>query len=126
MHVCVCFFFSSRRRHTRCALVTGVQTCATGIGPNTQYALMVADADGFNPQVVVRSREPLLSPAWSPDGRRLAYVSFEHGNSAIYIQEIRTGAREQHGRASCRERVGQDVEISVVVVALKKKQTKKQ
>src|SRR3546814_6596031 len=49
---------------TRIAYVT-----ATGIGPNTQYALMVADADGFNPQVVVRSREPLLSPAWSPDGR---------------------------------------------------------
>lgn len=74
---------------TRIAYVT-----ASGIGPNTQYALMVADADGFNPQVVVRSREPLLSPAWSPDGRRLAYVSFERGNSAIYIQEISTGARE--------------------------------
>jgi len=74
---------------TRIAYVT-----ATGIGPGTQYALMVADADGFNPQVVVRSREPLLSPAWSPDGRRLAYVSFERGNSAIYIQEISTGARE--------------------------------
>jgi TolB protein len=43
---------------------------------------------------VVRSPEPLLSPAWSPDGRRLAYVSFERGNSTIYIQEIGTGARE--------------------------------
>ena len=49
---------------------------------------MVADSDGFNPQTVVRSREPLLSPAWSPDGRRLAYVSFERGNSTIYVQEI--------------------------------------
>ncbi len=74
---------------TRIAYVT-----AAGIGANAQYALMVADADGFNPQVVVRSREPLLSPTWSPDGRRLAYVSFEQGNSAIYIQEISTGARE--------------------------------
>ena len=74
---------------TRIAYVT-----ATGIGTNAQYALMVADADGFNPQVVVRSREPLLSPTWSPDGRRLAYVSFEQGNSAIYIQEISTGSRE--------------------------------
>lgn len=74
---------------TRIAYVT-----ATGTAPNIQYALMVADADGFNPQVVVRSREPLLSPAWSPDGRKLAYVSFERHNSSIYLQEITTGARE--------------------------------
>ena len=74
---------------TRIAYVT-----ATGRGDSLSYALMVADADGHNPQTVVRSREPLLSPAWSPDGRRLAYVSFERGNSTIYIQELSTGARE--------------------------------
>lgn len=74
---------------TRIAYVTAV-----GTGRDMQYSLMVADADGHNPQTVVRSREPLLSPAWSPDGRRLAYVSFERGNSSIYIQEIGTGARE--------------------------------
>jgi len=74
---------------TRIAYVT-----ATGLGQSIQYALMVADSDGHNPQTVVRSREPLLSPAWSPDGQRLAYVSFERGNSSIYIQEITTGARE--------------------------------
>jgi TolB protein len=74
---------------TRIAYVT-----ASGLGGNTQYALMVADSDGFNPQTVVKSREPLLSPAWSPDGRKLAYVSFERGNSTIYVQEITTGARE--------------------------------
>ena len=74
---------------TRIAYVT-----ANGVGGNIQYALMVADSDGFNPQTVVRSREPLLSAAWSPDGRKLAYVSFERGNSTIYIQEIATGARE--------------------------------
>jgi TolB protein len=60
-----------------------------------RYALMVADSDGYNPQVIVRSAEPLLSPAWSPDGRKLAYVSFEGGNSAIFIQDIATGAREK-------------------------------
>jgi TolB protein len=74
---------------TRIAYVT-----ASGLGENIQYALMVADSDGFNPEPVVRSREPLLSPAWSPDGRKLAYVSFERGNSTIYVQEITTGARE--------------------------------
>lgn len=74
---------------TRIAYVT-----ATGIGKNIQYSLMVADSDGYNPQVVVRSREPLLSPAWSPDGRKLAYVSFERGDSAIYIQDVATGSRQ--------------------------------
>ena len=74
---------------TRIAYVT-----ASGLGRDIQYSLMIADADGHNPQTVVRSREPLLSPAWSPDGRKLAYVSFERGNSSIYIQEIATGARE--------------------------------
>ncbi|MDQ3056456.1 MAG: Tol-Pal system beta propeller repeat protein TolB [Pseudomonadota bacterium] len=74
---------------TRIAYIT-----AAGSGRATQYALMVADADGFNPQVVARSPEPLLSPAWSPDGRKLAYVSFERGNSSIYIQDVTTGARE--------------------------------
>lgn len=74
---------------TRIAYVT-----ATGVGQGIQYSLMVADSDGFNPQTVVHSREPLLSPAWSPDSKRLAYVSFERGNSTIYIQELTTGARE--------------------------------
>ena len=76
---------------TRIAYVT-----ATGTGANTRYALMVADADGYNPQTVVRSNVPLLGPSWSPDGRRLAYVSFEHNNnSSIYIQDLGTGSRER-------------------------------
>ncbi len=74
---------------TRIAYIT-----ATGNPPNLQYALMVADSDGYNPQVVVRSRESLLSPTWSPDGRKLAYVSFESGNSSIYVQDLSTGSRQ--------------------------------
>lgn len=67
---------------------------ATGLEDTLHYELVVADADGFNPQTVVGSPEPLLSPNWSPDGQRLAYVSFEKGNSAIYLQQVSTGARE--------------------------------
>ena len=74
---------------TRIAYVT-----STGLGDTQRYELVVADADGFGPQSVVGSPEPLLSPAWSPDGRKLAYVSFEKGNSAIYVQDVATGARE--------------------------------
>jgi TolB protein len=68
---------------------------ATGVGSELNYQLFVADADGFNPQAVVGSPEPLLSPNWSPDGQRLAYVSFEQGNSAIWVQSVATGQREQ-------------------------------
>jgi TolB protein len=75
---------------TRIAYVTVVQGSA-----DPQYQLVVADSDGFNPQTIVSSTEPLLSPSWSPDGRRLAYVSFERGNSSIYIQDIATGQRRE-------------------------------
>ena len=59
------------------------------------YTLQIADADGHNPQVLLESPEPLLSPSWSPDGKRLAYVSFEGKNSAIFVQDIKTGKREK-------------------------------
>ena len=58
------------------------------------HSLQIADADGYNAQILLESPEPLMSPAWSPDGKKIAYVSFEGKNSAIYIQDIRTGARE--------------------------------
>ena len=74
---------------TRVAYITAV-----GTGNNMSYSLIVADSDGYNPQVVARSHEALLSPKWSPDGTRIAYVSFESGNSAVYIQNITTGARQ--------------------------------
>jgi len=57
--------------------------------------LDVADADGHNPQTIVSSRDPIMSPAWSPNGRQLAYVSFENRRTAIYLQELATGRRER-------------------------------
>ena len=59
------------------------------------YALQISDADGHSPQVVSESPEPLLSPSWSPDGKRLAYVSFEGKSSAIFVQDIKTGKRDK-------------------------------
>ena len=60
---------------------------------NKRYALQVADADGFNPQTVVSSNEPIISPAWSPDGNKLAYVSFEKKKPIIFVQSLVSGSR---------------------------------
>ncbi|QHS08750.1 Tol-Pal system beta propeller repeat protein TolB [Sinimarinibacterium sp. NLF-5-8] len=64
---------------------------AKGIGYQRNFALIVADADGENPRIVATSREPLLSPAWSPDRKQLAYVGFERGRSAVYLHTLATG-----------------------------------
>ncbi len=59
-----------------------------------RYSLYVADADGANPQKVVKdSTEPIISPAWSPDGNKLAYVSFEKKKPIIYVQSLTSGQR---------------------------------
>jgi TolB protein len=65
----------------------------SGAVPNRSYRLIVADADGVNPHVVMQSSEPLMSPSWSPDGQNLAYVSFEHRQSTVYVQYLKTGER---------------------------------
>jgi TolB protein len=65
----------------------------SGSVPNRSYRLIVADADGENPHVVMQSNEPLMSPAWSPDGQSLAYVSFEHRLPTVYVQYLKTGER---------------------------------
>lgn len=63
-------------------------------GNKRHYTLEVADADGFNPQPILRSPQPIMSPAWSPDGKQLAYVSFEKGRSHIIIQSLDGKYRE--------------------------------
>jgi TolB protein len=59
----------------------------------TRFELQVADADGFGAQTILASNEPIISPAWSPDGTRLAYVSFERKKPVVYVQSLTTGQR---------------------------------
>ena len=73
---------------TKVAYVT-----ADGRDDNRLYTLVVADADGANEITIMESTDPIMSPAWSPDSRRLAYVSFEGNISTIYVQTLRTGNR---------------------------------
>jgi TolB protein len=63
--------------------------------PARRYRLVVADADGENSRVVAESREPIMSPVWSPDGTSLAYVSFETRLPAIYLQVLASGERRR-------------------------------
>ena len=63
-------------------------------GLQINYILYVADADGSNEAVLLKSNEPIISPAWSPDSKKIAYVSFETGMAKVFIQDIGTGKRE--------------------------------
>src|SRR5579864_6845181 len=64
-----------------------------GTPPSQRYQLIVADADGENAHLILDSRFPIMSPAWSPDGQWLAYVSFESKLAGVYVQLVRTGER---------------------------------
>jgi len=64
------------------------------IGRRSRYKLQIADADGFNPVTILTSAEPLISPAWSPDGTRLAYVSFQKRRPMLYIQNVISGSQD--------------------------------
>jgi TolB protein len=64
-----------------------------GKAPAQRYQLIVADADGESPRMILQSDRPIMSPAWSADGDWLAYVSFERRVSAVYVQQVRSGTR---------------------------------
>ena len=64
-------------------------------GSGRLFSLIVSDQDGESEHKIMESNDPIMSPAWSPDSRRLAYVSFEGNKSSIFIQTLRTGNRIQ-------------------------------
>jgi TolB protein len=76
--------------NTQVAYVT-----TSGSGKNKSYTLLVADSDGYSPQTILTSQQPLMSPTWSPDAQQLAYVSFEKKTAEIYVQTIGTGQRRK-------------------------------
>ncbi len=66
-----------------------------GQGAGKRYIMQVADSDGYNARTILNARKPLMSPDWSPDARRIAYVSFENNRAAVYIQDVLTGERRR-------------------------------
>ena len=75
---------------TKVAYVTASQQ-----GADRLYSLIVSDQDGENDYKIMESKDPIMSPAWSPDSRQLAYVSFEGSRSSIFVQTLRSGNRFQ-------------------------------
>jgi TolB protein len=63
-------------------------------GDRSEHALVVAEADGYNPQRLLVSTDPIMSPAWSPDGKKIAFVSFEKKRAQIFTVEVATGHRQ--------------------------------
>ena len=75
---------------TRIAYVT--ETKSAG---KRKYKLEVSDSDGYGPKTILNSKEPLMSPAWSADGKHLAYVSFEKKRASIFMQSVETAKRRK-------------------------------
>ncbi len=78
--------------------ITGIEGVATTkilyVTEDDYFRLVVADADGKNEQTLLESSEPIISPSWSPDSKKVAYVSFETGMAKVFIQDIASGKRE--------------------------------
>jgi len=82
---------------TRIAYVT-VQRDTRNVSAGSTSRLQASDTDGYNPQTLLTSDQPIMSPAWSPDGSEIAYVSFESGQAEIFTHNIRTGVRKSRSK----------------------------
>ena len=75
--------------------ITGIKGIASTkilyVTQKEDFNLVIADADGANEQILLKSREPIISPVWSPDSKKVAYVSFETGMAKVFIQDIASG-----------------------------------
>jgi len=78
----------------RGAFATRIAYVAINKKQSNPYQLYVADSDGYAPQRLMASSEPVMSPNWSPNAREIAYVSFENGNSEIWVHDIYSGKRK--------------------------------
>ena len=78
--------------------ITGIKGIASTkilyVTQKEDFNLVIADADGANEQILLKSTEPIISPVWSPDSKKVAYVSFETGMAKVFIQDIASGKRE--------------------------------
>ena len=76
------------------AFLTRLAYVAVDRNSTHPYQLRISDYDGYGEKSILRSKQPIMSPSWSPDGRKLAYVSFEKHRSQIYTQDLYTQKRE--------------------------------
>ncbi|MCW8996608.1 MAG: Tol-Pal system beta propeller repeat protein TolB, partial [Psychromonas sp.] len=76
------------------AFLTRIAYVAVDHSSTHPYQLRISDYDGYGEKSILRSKQPIMSPSWSPDGRKLAYVSFEKHRSQIYVQDLYTQKRE--------------------------------
>jgi len=74
--------------NTRVAYVTKGER-----GGKPRYIMQISDSDGYNSRTILNSPKPLMSPAWSPDNKKIAFVSFEGDRSGVYVQDVLTGQR---------------------------------
>jgi len=78
----------------RGAFLTRIAYVAVDRNSSHPYQLRISDYDGYGEKLILRSKQPIMSPSWSPDGRKLAYVSFEKKRSQVYVQNLYTQKRE--------------------------------